>query len=487
FYVVDRLRDLMVGAPEGERLVLLLETAVAAGLRVALLRPARLARHPPGVSIPSGVPILLRGAPGLLIVSVLANVLGFVDLARLVGEGVLASGYAAVLLYGVLRIARALLQVGLRSHAAQRIHMVRHHRALLARRAERGLAILFVLLWAGFTLDLFTLRRPLLDAGRSLLEASIAFGTVEVSLGDLVAFGVTVVAAVWIARSLTFLLEEDVFPRISLRRGVPGAISATARYAILFGGFMLAVAAAGVDFERFTILAGALGVGIGFGLQNVVNNFVSGLILLYERPIQVGDAIQLPDLFGEVRRIGIRSSTVRTWDGAEVIVPNADLISSRVTNWTLSDRQRRMQVKVGVAYGSDPAEVLEILRRVAREHPDLIQDPPPFARFVGFGESSLDFELWAVTPRFERFWPTVNDVLLAIHEALREAGITIPFPQRDLHLRSADPEAAARLRGEEPKGGARPPADAGKPAPAREEPVAAAPPAATAPGKEGSA
>ncbi len=148
-------------------------------------------------------------------------------------------------------------------------------------------------------------------------------------------------------------------------RGLPYAISSLLHYLILLLGFPVAIGAMGVDLNRVTLLTGAFGVGVGFGLQTIVNNFVSGVILLVERPIQVGDAIQMTDLDGEVRRIGIRSTTVHTWRGAEVIVPNATLISGNLINWTLSDRTRRLELPVGVAYGSDPERVIDLLVETA--------------------------------------------------------------------------------------------------------------------------
>jgi small-conductance mechanosensitive channel len=226
---------------------------------------------------------------------------------------------------------------------------------------------------------------------------------------------------------------------------VPHAISAVAQYAVMLIGFLLAAAAAGFDWSRITLLAGAFGVGIGFGLQNVVNNFVSGLILLFERPVQVGDTVQQGELIGEVRRIGIRSSTVRTFEGAEVIVPNADLISQRVVNWTLSDRNRRIDLPVGVAYGTPPERVLALLDRVGRAHPDTLADPEPMVLFRAFGESSLDFELRIWTARPERMLAARSELAVAIHAAFGEEGIEIPFPQRDLHLVGVTDEVAARL------------------------------------------
>jgi potassium-dependent mechanosensitive channel len=211
-------------------------------------------------------------------------------------------------------------------------------------------------------------------------------------------------------------------------------ISSLLHYAILFLGFLLAVAALGVDLNKMTLLAGAFGVGLGFGLQGVVNNFVSGLIVLIERPIHVGDAVQMGELNGEVRRIGIRATTVRTWEGAEVIVPNASLVSEKVTNWTHSDFLRRMDVPVGVAYGSDPEKMLELLLAVARTHPGVLAEPAPQALFLGFGESALNFELRAWTSRFSQWVAIKSELFVAVYRALRDAGIEIPFPQHEVRL-----------------------------------------------------
>jgi small-conductance mechanosensitive channel len=292
------------------------------------------------------------------------------------------------------------------------------------------------LAWGWLTLDLFGIREPLTAATVDSLTASATFGTVELSLGDFVGFIATIAAAVFLSRFLRFVLDEDILPRLRLGRGVPHAVSATIRYSVLLLGFFLALAAAGIDFNRFTLLAGAFGVGIGFGLQNVVNNFVSGLILLFERPVQTGDTIEMGSILGEIRRIGIRSSTVRTWQGAEVIIPNSGLISDQVINWTLSDRERRIDIPVGVAYGTDPERVLEILTRVAQEHSDILESPAPMALFRGFGDSSLDFELRAWTHRAVGWVAIQSELAVAINSAFRDAGITIPFPQRDLHLQS---------------------------------------------------
>ena len=207
------------------------------------------------------------------------------------------------------------------------------------------------------------------------------------------------------------------------------------RSALISVGFLVAAAAAGMELTNLTIIIGAFSVGIGFGLQNIFNNLVSGLILAFERPIKEGDTVEVNQLLGIVKKIGIRSSVVRTYDGAEVIVPNGELISNNMINWTLSDAQRRMDIRVGVAYGTDPERVLDILLEAAKAQEHVNRDPEPRAYFIGFGESSLDFRLLAWIDLDYRL-ETESALRVEINRLIKEAGIEIPFPQRDLHVRS---------------------------------------------------
>jgi small-conductance mechanosensitive channel len=317
---------------------------------------------------------------------------------------------------------------------------VRAHGEVLRSKGMTLLHVGFVVLWVWITLRQFQLQSAVARGVRSALDATLKVRSFEISAGAVLAFVLVLFAAAAASRIVRFFLDEDVLPRIPLKRGVGATISTTIHYAVLLLGLFAALAAAGIELSRFTVLAGAFGIGLAFGMQNVVNNFVSGLILLFERPIQVGDTVQLGTVTGEVRRIGVRSSTVRTFEGAEVIVPNADLISKEVVNWTLSDRNRRIEITVGVAYGTDPARVIEILSRAASAHADVLGEPGPVVLFTGLGESSLDFSLRFWTARFESHLNVRSDVLAAAYSALREAGIEIPFPQRDVHVKSAAAE-----------------------------------------------
>ncbi|MCW8963102.1 MAG: mechanosensitive ion channel, partial [Gammaproteobacteria bacterium] len=202
---------------------------------------------------------------------------------------------------------------------------------------------------------------------------------------------------------------------------------------------LIALGIAGISYTNIAIVAGALSVGIGFGLQNVVNNFVSGLILLFERPVRTGDWIVVGDTQGFVRKISIRSTQIETFDRLDIIVPNSELISNKVSNWMLRDPWGRITVAVGVAYGSDIDKVIDILLSVANAHEGVLVDqaglPPPKALFMRFGDSALEFELRCFIRQIDKMFDVKSDLNIAIDRAFRKAGITIPFPQRDVHVK----------------------------------------------------
>ena len=369
---------------------------------------------------------------------------GAMGLARTLGANLLFSAFGAIIAFAAVQVADGLLAFSLRVWPLRRLGMVHRHRSLLERRGHYLFCWMMTAIWAIGTLRFVGLLEWALGLGQAVLAAELRRGAMGISLGDVLAFAITVWLAFLVSTGIRFVLEEDVYPHLRLARGLPHMISSLLHYAVLFLGFLLAVGALGVDLNKFTVLAGAFGVGLGFGLQGVVNNCVSGLIVLVERPIHVGDAIQMSDLAGEVRRIGIRATTVRTWEGAEVIVPNASLVSEKLTNWTYSDRLRRMNVPVGVAYGSAPEKVLELLLAVAHAHPGVLAQPPPEALFMGFGESALNFELHAWTGRFNQWALIRSELGVAVYAALRDVGLEIPFPQREVRLRDGNGVAVSK-------------------------------------------
>ncbi|KPL20353.1 MAG: hypothetical protein AMS23_11115, partial [Bacteroides sp. SM1_62] len=280
---------------------------------------------------------------------------------------------------------------------------------------------------------------------KRVFVAPITIGSTQISLLNIILFIFIIWLTITISRIIRFFLEGDVFTRLKLKKGVPGAISLILRITIITIGFLIAIAAAGVQMDKLAILLGAFGVGIGFGLQNIFNNLISGIILAFERPINEGDIIEVGALMGIVKEIGIRSSIIKTYDGSEVIVPNGNLISEQLINWTLSDQRRRGEVRVGVAYGTDPQRVLDLLLEAAGSNERVLDDPKPWAIFLGFGESSLDFRLLFWIAEADTRLTIQSEVAVMVNQMIRKAGIEIPFPQRDLHLRSADAKILDRI------------------------------------------
>lgn len=442
-HLSDQVRFLADIDPLIERLVFLGETALAVGVIFWMLRPERFDSLPVQPLALRWLRRTLIVMAVLLAISFLANVFGFLTLAKVLGEGALRSIYLGGLLYGAARVICVGVALLVRTNRAQLSVFVQLYRDDIVKWLSRGVYFLAGVLWLIGSLELFTVREQFLALLRRVFEASVGFRSLRISIGDVVSFALVVGLAYYLSRIVKVILQEDVLSRAPLKRGVPQAMATTAQYLLLIAGFVLAVTAAGFDLDRLTLLTGAFGVGIGFGLQNVVNNFVSGLILLFERPVQVGDAVQVGATTGEITRIGIRSSTIRTYQGAEVIVPNGKLISDEVTNWTLSSQIRRVEIPVGVAYGSEPQKVIELLLEVARSHAEILPEPAPQVLFTGFGDSSLQFEL--------RFWTVIqvhpvvrSQIVAAILQALENAGIEIPFPQRDLRVKFDD-EVVERL------------------------------------------
>jgi potassium efflux system protein len=320
--------------------------------------------------------------------TLLANVFGYVNFANLLWGGALRSAYVGANVYVALRIVEGLVIISLGTRPLGLMRVVRLNRPMLQRRIHGVAAFLAFVYWASLTLDFFGLRTPLITGTEGVLRANLAIGSFRISLRQLLVFVATVWAAFAASRFLRFLLEEDIYHHWHLARGVPQAISTMVHYAVLLTGFFLGLAVLGVDLTKVTILAGAFTVGVGFGLQTVINNFVCGLILLFERPIKVGDIIQIDTDIGEVRRIGIRACVIRTTDGSEVILPNGTIISNKVTNWTLSDRYRAIEVPVTVARGAAPQHVIEVLKRVAADHPGVTKEPVPQAYAVSFSSNT---------------------------------------------------------------------------------------------------
>jgi potassium-dependent mechanosensitive channel len=357
--------------------------------------------------------------------TLLANIFGYLSFANLLGGGLIRSAYVGASVYAALRIVEGLIMILLRTRPLSLLRAVQLNRPMLQRRICAVVALLAFIYWASLTLNFLGLRAPLIAGTEEVLRATLSIGSLSISLQQVLLFLVTVWAAFALSRFLRFLLEEDIYSHWHLARGIPQAVSTMVHYALLLLGFFVGLAVLGVDLTKVTILAGAFTVGIGFGLQTVINNFVCGLILLFERPIKVGDVIQIDADIGEVRRIGIRACIIRTTDGSEVIVPNGTIIANKVTNWTLSDRYRAIELPVTLARGVPPEKVIELLKRIAADQPGITKEPAPQAYVVNFASVSVTFNLRAWTDRYEDWAQVRSDLSVAVDAALSRENMTV--------------------------------------------------------------
>jgi len=279
------------------------------------------------------------------------------------------------------------------------------------------------------------LNTPLFDLGKQSLTSL-----------SLIKIAIFIAFLGFIARFSMGILQKRLLVHTRLEKGQQYAISRVVSYIIFAVGLIVGLESLGLDLSSLVVLGGALGLGVGLGLQTVVSNFVAGLILLLEQPVRVGDRIEVGDTYGEVVALKGRSTWVRTNDNVVIIVPNSDFIEKSVTNWTANDRRVRINLSVGVSYQSDPQKVREAMLRVAATHPDVLREPAPDVMFKDFGDSSLDFQLRVWTESKVNV-PIVlkSELYFAVFEEFRKLKIDLPFPQRDLHLRSISPDASSML------------------------------------------
>lgn len=447
-YVLYRLSALLLGNPLYYRLYMLAIAIVSAAVLGWLLYSSKRRHLRAGTPMPHRiVRVLAWLAIVALLVAMGANVVGNVSLAEMLTGAVLDSAYVGLALYAGANVISSVLSFLLARRAVTRFRVITENAGPVLASLTRLVMFAALVAWILVVLHEFRIARPIFRSVTAVLDFPLEAGEISVTLRSILLFLVSIYVAFWIAKTVRYVLRDEMLPNMNLPRGVANSVASLSYYGLVLVGLMVALAAAGFETSQFAIVFGALGVGIGFGLQNVVNNFVSGLILMFERPIQPGDIVEVSGTSGKVREIGMRATTLTTFEGADVVVPNGTLLSEKLINWTLSDMDRRIDVNVGVAYGTDPRRVLELLEEVARTTPGVAAAPAPNIVFMGFGASSLDFSIRAWTKDFGDWVNIRSQMTVRIYEALQQAGIEIPFPQQDLHLRSVSLEAAVRLGG----------------------------------------
>ncbi|RQW84458.1 MAG: mechanosensitive ion channel family protein [Geobacter sp.] len=281
-----------------------------------------------------------------------------------------------------------------------------------------------------------------LNSVKSLLSFTLLkIGSMQLTLWTLIYLVVLIFLLFYLSGKLKNLVADNLLARRNIDIGVRQAMATILRYLIIAIGFIIILQTAGIDLTALNVLAGAVGIGVGFGLQNIVSNFISGLIILFERPIKIGDRIEVGNIEGDVIQIKGRSTTVVTNDNIAIIIPNSSFITQNVVNWSHTGKMVRFKVPIGVSFDSDVRLVEKLLLEAGDETPDVLKDPRPGVRFMEFGESALLFELrvWS-TSLVQKKGLLISSLNFIIIEKFRKHGIVMPFPQRDLHIRSSPVE-----------------------------------------------
>lgn len=427
FYLTDKARALFSPLPGVYRLLILLEAlgvilVILIALRRDLVMPQAETKK---AAFAAQAIHNINWVALLLAIAVLAAAAaGYDRLADFLLRGLVASAYAGIVLYALTRAAEGLVQALMHVPPLSYLAGVRRHRAEIAARVNKWLKWLAFAWWIVLSLQAPGLLQQAVDWIELAWNASYEIGNLRVSVSGVLIFILILWATYLISRLLRFFLEEEIFSRVRLDRGLPYAVSTTVHYAVLLTGLVLALTAIGVDMTKFTIVAGALTVGIGFGLQNIVNNFVSGLIVLFERPINIGDTIQIDDIVGRVQHIGIRATVIQSTMGAEVIIPNGKLISDKVTNWTLSNQLRQVAVPVITKPDINVAQLKSTLLEVARQNRQVLQTPAPEVLFIKRGVDAFEFELRIWTSDLDSWLKVKSDLITTINDALESRDIS---------------------------------------------------------------
>lgn len=378
-------------------------------------------------------------------VVLLAEIGGYSALAAHLLVSSLKTTLIVIAAWILMLLVRGVLDWTFHSSPLIKIPLLRKYASVIDERLVHLINLLIGALVITYILVVWRLYESHVEAIQGVLSIGLTVGSWRITVGLVIIAAALLYCSFIASRAVQSVLMEEVFPRRHMERGVQISMGRLVHYGFVLLGFFLALAALGVDLKNITIIGGAFGIGIGFGLQTIVNNFICGIILLFERPIKVGDYIELGGQWAEIKKIGLRSTIIQTFDRADIVVPNADLITNQVTNWTRSDRLARIRIPIGVAYGSDVTLVMKILLECVEENPQVMRSPASKVYFIGFGESSLDFQLRVYLSDIDNWYTVQSELLQEIDRKFRLEGVEIPFPQRDLHVRSVDESAASTL------------------------------------------
>lgn len=368
----------------------------------------------------------------LLVFSILINCIGMVGLSNFLYQGIFISALFSVVVYLIVKVITGLTVILFKlKKTSSNIQTLSTMASVTNQRLQPTLYWAGFLYWIYFSLIGFNIYEDLLAWVNEILLIDWKVGEMTISLGGVLAFSTIFIITLLLAKLAASIFQDDWVIN-TLPRGIAPAISLLLRIIVISIGFYIALSAAGIDLSKVGFIVGTLGVGIGFGLQNVVLNFVAGLVLAFERPVNLGDVIEIDQEKGVITNIGVRSSNIKTYTGAEAIIPNGDLISKKVVNWTLTNRDRRSRILMKTSPNADPEKVIELFNTIANENEFTFKDPAPKTYFYGYNvDGNLDFALMYWTT-FSDTLSADNDIALKLFKKLKEEGIDAPIPTRKI-------------------------------------------------------
>lgn len=374
---------------------------------------------------------------GFMIASFFTQLAGYAALAIRILEIITKSVLIGLVGRVVLRLLKGGARLLLNNHLMIGLaKLITFEPELIIKKCNVIITILVAYFSFAAILSVWGVYDNLWHASASIMDFGFTMQNTRFTLENIVWAVVVFYIIIFISWVVRTLLETKFYPQKNIEKGAGISINLLIYYSFIILAITLSIGILGISFQNLLVVIGALGVGIGFGLQNIVNNFASGLILLFERSIKVGDIVVINGTWGSVKHMGLRATIVQTFANAEMIVPNSDLVASTVNNWTMTNRKTRFTVSVGVAYGSDPEKVKEVLLDIAKNQKNVLKDPAPSVMFTTFGENGMNFDLRCWVENIDNHWSSQDAVMYEIVKQFKANGITIPFPQRDLHIKS---------------------------------------------------
>ncbi|MDD3000912.1 MAG: mechanosensitive ion channel [Candidatus Riflebacteria bacterium] len=373
----------------------------------------------------------------------IAQTFGYSNLSIHLLNATLKSLFTALTAWMFIIISDDILYLFLCNKKVQKISFIQKHSSNLVNHLTYLVNAFIIIISFSSIIAIWGVFDNASQALSQFLSLGFTVSEIKITMGLLVYAALALYITLCISWIIQRTLEEEILPKHKVEKGAAISVNRLVHYFFIILSIIIAFSTLGIGIQSFTVIFGALGIGVGFGLQNIVNNFASGLILLFERSIKVGDTVVVGGEWGTVRSIGLRATVIQTFDNSEMIVPNSDLVSSTVNNWTLSERKTRFVASVGVDYDSDIKLVTKLLLEAATNHPNVMKDPAPSVVFTAFADSSLNFDLRGWVTDIDYRASTKNEIMYEINRLFKENNIIIPFPQRDIHIKGLDKKLEA--------------------------------------------